>query len=187
MKKSLTALSELLNKLAKSLIGIILALAFLFTVYQVISRYILHSSILTKLISSEVINSMNLPWSEELVRYLFIWTSFLGATVVYKMKGHATVEVLTSYLTGKWKLRVALLVEFINCLFFLILIIYGLEILKKTNGQLSASLQINMAWMYFSIICCAVICLIHSVVFILNSFEKAKSTDIYESSMMETK
>jgi TRAP-type C4-dicarboxylate transport system permease small subunit len=185
MKKSLEVLSQFANKLSTYALTITLGLAFLSTVYQVFSRYVLLSPMMTKYFAQSTLSSFNFPWMEEFVRYLFIWTVFLGITVVYKMKGHAQVELVTNFLSSKWKRAFAIAVEIFNSLFFLILLIKGMDMLKITNGQLSPSLQINMAWMYTSMLCCAFICLIHSIFFLVVELTggQVRKTDVFNSSM----
>lgn len=142
-----------------------------------------------KFVSQSTLSSFNFPWMEEFVRYLFVWTVFLGITVVYKMKGHAQVELITNFLPAKWKRVFAIAVELFNSLFFLILLIKGMDMVIITNGQLSPSLQINMAWMYISMLCCAFFCLIHSILFLFEELTggQAKKTDLFHTSMTDIK
>ena len=50
---------------------------------QVLARYVFHHS---------------LAFSEELARYLFVYTAFFGTAVVSKNDGHIVMEALTSKL-----------------------------------------------------------------------------------------
>ena len=70
--------------LQKIIIG---AMAFMlfFTFIQVVARYLFESS---------------LVFSEELSRYLFVWTVFLGLPVVAKRGGHMAVTALSGRLKG---------------------------------------------------------------------------------------
>lgn len=185
MKKSLEALSRFVDTISKYGLAVALSLAFLATVYQVFSRYVLLSPFMTKFVSQSILSIFNFPWMEELVRYLFIWTVFLGITVVYKMKGHAQVEIVTNFLPLKWKRVSGIAVELFNSLFFLILMIKGIEMINITNGQLSPSLQINMAWVYISMICCAFFSLIHSILFLAEELTggQTEKKDIFHASM----
>jgi TRAP-type C4-dicarboxylate transport system permease small subunit len=55
----------------------------LLMVVQVIYRYVLHIA---------------LPWSEELIRYMFVAASFLGAALVSKERSHISIDVFDSLL-----------------------------------------------------------------------------------------
>ncbi|GAB6180022.1 TRAP transporter small permease [Desulfotomaculum defluvii] len=59
------------------------------------------------------------PPSEELARYLFVWTVFLGAITAYKDNQHVGVDLITSRLKGVTKK----VVEIIGYLFVLIAVI----------------------------------------------------------------
>jgi len=171
MKKILERISQYADHLTKIALVAFLMAAFLCTLYQVLSRYVLQS-LAAKWGALEFLVRLNFPWMEEFIRYLFIWTVFLGIPVVYKMKGHAQVEILTAYLPGRIKRLAALVVELLNILFFLILTVSGTNILKIVTTQVSASLRINMAWMYSAVVVCSVVCLLHALVFLVNDIGK---------------
>jgi TRAP-type C4-dicarboxylate transport system permease small subunit len=46
-----------------------------------------------------------LPWAEEADRYLFIWLTFIGASITMRYKAHIAVDVLVRYFRpslGEW-------------------------------------------------------------------------------------
>lgn len=163
--KAIQLLSHWTDRVCRYFMVALMGLAFIFTIYQVLSRYVVQSSWMAKVLSEATLAELNFPWMEELIRYLFVWIVFLGVGIVYKLKGHAYVEIVINFLSPAWKRRVSILVEAINAVFFVILFLKGLDMLKITNVQVSPSLQINMAYMYVSIVACSVICFIHSVCF----------------------
>jgi TRAP-type transport system small permease protein len=57
--------------------------------YQVVTRY--------------VFTSLALPWIEELVRYLFVAITFIGAAIVTRKKGHPGIEILSRLIPPKIK------------------------------------------------------------------------------------
>jgi TRAP-type transport system small permease protein len=165
MSRSLFNLSGLVDLVAKCLMAICLGIAFVGTLYQVASRYVLNSSFFVRLFPDFNTSTFSFPWLEELVRYLFVWAVFFGIVVVYKLKGHAHVEVIVNRLSGKFKVWVEVVIEAINCVLFIVLLVKGIEMAKITNGQISPLLGINMSFMYVSIIVCSIFCLIHAVAF----------------------
>lgn len=160
--------SDRVNTASKVVIFVFFVTAFLSTVYQVFSRFILQSSFVQKIFPMIDFAIFNFTWIEELIRYLFVWIVFLGIGVVYKSKEHAQVELLQHYLPKKLKGKVLVLIEIINSSLFLFLMIYGWRILKFTSQQISASMGLNMTIIYSAVFVCAMICLVHSVV---NVFE----------------
>ena len=75
MEKLRNSLNKLLNLLA----GLSMTVMVVLTTYQVIVRYIFNSPS---------------TWSEELVGYLFGWSTMLGATIVSGERGHMNIPVL---------------------------------------------------------------------------------------------
>ena len=71
-------LSDILDKIMEVLIVIMLAIMVVVTGAQIVCRIFFQS----------------LVWSEELTRYLLIWSSMFGAGCVYKHGGHISVTVL---------------------------------------------------------------------------------------------
>jgi TRAP-type C4-dicarboxylate transport system permease small subunit len=169
MKNTVGVLSSIVDKISKYGLATSLALAFISTVYQVFSRYVLLSPFMENNFNRDFLNAFNFPWMEEFIRYMFIWSVFLGIPVVYKMKIHARVEVLLNFLPRAVNRVLAVANEILCSFFFILLIVKGLDILSIVNGQLSPSLYINMAWMYFAVIFCALCCLIHSVYFLIEN------------------
>jgi TRAP-type C4-dicarboxylate transport system permease small subunit len=111
-------------------------------------------------------NRLAFTWIEELIRYLFIWGVFIGAALVYKMRQHATVDLVTHLIPTKTKAVLEVIVELICIGFFILLLWKGIDMAKVAHLQRSPSLKIHMSYMYSSIVVCSVFCLIHSVHFL---------------------
>ena len=69
-------LRNTLNKVLNLLAGLSMTVMVVLTTYQVIVRYIFNSPS---------------TWSEELVGYLFGWSTMLGATIVSGERGHMNI------------------------------------------------------------------------------------------------
>lgn len=167
-------LSEKINQVSQFFLIVFFVIAFLSTVYQVVSRFILQSTLLKSSLPMIDFSIFNLTWIEELIRYLFVWIVFLGIGIVYKNRGHAQVEILHHYISKKLKGKLLMFIEIVNSGLFLFLIVYGWSILKFTSQQISPSLGINMTLIYCSVLICSIICLIHSLVNILGLFYKKR-------------
>lgn len=105
---------------------------------QVFCRYVLHSS---------------LPWSEELSRYLLVWTSFIGGAYGVKLGAHIGVEAFALLLPKKAQKALAIFVD-ICCLLLCVLILtQGISIVQTqlSKGQLSPAMRIPMGYMYAAI------------------------------------
>ncbi|MDR1247749.1 MAG: TRAP transporter small permease [Treponema sp.] len=91
-------------------------------------------------------------WTEETARYSFIWMTFLGSSLVAKLKTHIRVDILESNLTGKTRLGMNLFSQVVFLLFGVICTIIGIRMCASlvTRPQLSPVLKIPMQYIYAS-------------------------------------
>lgn len=113
-----------------------------------------------------------LSWSEEITRYLLVWSTFIGAGCVYKRGGHINVTFIQDLFKGKAKKYVHMLVHLLCSVFFAIAVYFGIKYLGKQGSQLSAALRIPMNMMYMAIPLGCGIMLLHSVSALFEVWEK---------------
>lgn len=122
--------------------------------WQVISRYLLGEA------SS---------FSEEVARYLLIWIGLLGSAYAYRRKMHLAFDLFTDKATGKVKYWMELVIHSFVIFFSVIVLIFGgwyLVQLTWELNQLSASLQISLAYVYFALPLSGVLIVIYALDFI---------------------
>ena len=100
---------------------------------------------------SRYVTKSQLPWSAELASYSLAWTTFLGAGLVMDRKGHLAIEALTQWLPTRLRRLVSLFDYLVVLICLGIFIWAGLELVGRTQEQLSAAMQIPLAWAYLSI------------------------------------
>lgn len=115
-----------------------------------------------------------LSWSEELTRYLLIWSTFLGGSIVYKRGGHISVTILQERFPAGVQKFLKILVHLICIAFCLIAVIYGFRYLPMQRTQLSAALRLPMWYMYLSIPVGCAIMLLHALDAILQILLEGK-------------
>jgi C4-dicarboxylate transporter DctQ subunit len=91
-----------------------------------------------------------LTWTEELARYLMVWTVFIGAAIGAKLGAHVGVEAFINLLPPRFTRRCLLLGGVISASFSLFLVWYGLEVVQRITdtGQISPALEIPMFYIY---------------------------------------
>jgi len=92
-----------------------------------------------------------LSWSEEATRYLLVWSTFIGGSVVYKHAGHISVTMLQDVFPKIAQKVLRIMVHIICGVFSAIAISFGLKYMGLQGNQLSAALRIPMRFMYMSI------------------------------------
>ena len=90
-------------------------------------------------------------WVEELIRFLFVWASCVGAAVGVKEHIHIGIDVLVNLLPQIGRRIIAIVVQVILCGFDVFLIKFGINLVNQTMKQPSAGLQIPMGYVYWAI------------------------------------
>ena len=126
-------INEVIKKgLIVILIGL-LCLLLITVLWQVFSRFILHSP------SS---------FTDEFSRYLLIWLSFLGSAYLVTLQEHIAITILSDKLDRKH--YVILKYSVILVFSVLVMIIGGFSLVKTMleMNQLSSALQLQVGWVY---------------------------------------
>jgi TRAP-type C4-dicarboxylate transport system permease small subunit len=132
MGHMLNCIDGLLRKVVTFAIGLMLSIIFL----QVVLRYTLH---------------FTFSFSEELSRYLFVWTVFLCIPVVAKAGGHMAVGAITERVQGGWLKICRIGGGLLTLLFSGIFLWQGIRMVRLTQFQTSPALGIKMSYVYLAI------------------------------------
>ena len=130
LKKALKWLDAYLEEF---LLAVFLILMAVIMGVQVFSRYVLQTS---------------LSWSEELTRYLFIWSGFLSVSYCSKMCISSKIEQFVAVLSRKARAVVKLINHTIELLFFFYMIPFEWSFMMSAvqTGQLSPACHIPMVY-----------------------------------------
>lgn len=89
-----------------------------------------------------------LPWSEELSRYLLVWTTFLGATMAYRRGVHIAVTFLVNSLPALLGRLVRIAGVLASLAFFGTALFYAVRYMQLQSFQVTASLRLPMPYVY---------------------------------------
>ena len=105
------------------------------TILQIICRFIL---------------KVPAAWTEETARYAFIWMTFVGCSLGGKIKNHIRVDLLELSVSGKLKIAINLICQFIFLFFGLLLTKVGIDVCINliSRPQVSPALKIPMQYVY---------------------------------------
>lgn len=92
-----------------------------------------------------------LSWSEELARYLLVWSSIIGSACVYRRAGHINVSVIQDLLPAKGRKIMKIIVHVLCGIFFGMMIYFGFIYMTKMFNQLSPAMRLPMSIMYAAI------------------------------------
>ncbi len=127
----------------------------------VLSRFFFHYSI---------------AWSEELVRYLFIWGSMFGASYAYKFNAHSGLPILVEKFPP-WLARIVEEAVFILTVVLFAVIVYvgwGLVSLGLRSGQLSPATKIPYWMVNLGLVLAFVFCIYRVIQLRFQLFHKTQ-------------
>ncbi|MCI7736546.1 MAG: TRAP transporter small permease [Clostridiales bacterium] len=146
LKKILTPVSNALDKLCSVLIVIMLGLMVLITGAQIVCRTWFTA----------------LTWSDEVTRYLLIWSTFLGASVVYRHSGHISVTIVQDAVPPRLSKVLRVAVHVICFVLFAVLLYFSCTYCMKLN-KTATTLPIKMKYIYLCVPVSMVILMVHSL------------------------
>lgn len=91
-------------------------------------------------------------WTEELTRYLFVYSIAFGAPVAMERRGYISVELLVGLLPAQIKKYYTAFIYLLLGLFSSILVSYSYEFALLGQGQTSATLGVEMTYIYASMV-----------------------------------
>ena len=117
---------------------------------QIVSRYVFQNS---------------LTWSEELVRYMFVWSAFLGVPFCIKHGLSIKVDQFRNLFPIPLQKVLMYIDKIIIFLLFLVLFIYSFTVVKATylSGQTSPAMQLPMWTVQISFTVSSLLSMIRSI------------------------
>ena len=140
---------NILNKCLNGLAGLSLIVMTVLTTYQVITRYV-----------------FNAPstWSEELVGYLFAWSTMFGAAAITGERGHMNIPVIVDLFPTGVRKVFHVFGEIVALLFSAIILVYGgFTVSSLAMGQQTSSLWgLAVGTFYWVMPICGILMVIYS-------------------------
>ena len=94
-----------------------------------------------------------LSWSEELVRYVFIWSVFLTAAIGFNLNSHISIDFLTTWYPPRLQRVVALVSWGCVILGVVVVFVLGMQLIQSPSVwlQKSPAMEISMTVPYAAI------------------------------------
>ena len=143
-------LKALDDYLEETILLILLVLMTAIMGVQIVSRYVFQNS---------------LTWSEELVRYMFVWSAFLGVPFCIKHGLSIKVDQFRNLFPVPLQRILMYIDKIIIFLLFLVLFIYSFKVVRATylSGQTSPAMQLPMWTVQISVTVSSLLSMIRSV------------------------
>lgn len=92
----------------------------------------------------------SLFWSDEVVRYLFVWFTLLGAALVLRDRRHIRVEFFVEHMPEGLRRGVEFLGLVLILAFNVFLVVAGFFWVKETSGTTTPALGLPLNWIYYA-------------------------------------
>ena len=96
----------------------------------------------------------SLSWSDEVVRYLFVWCTLLGAAVTLREREHIRVEYFVELLPPRARRVVDAAMLLGVCLFQVALVALGVMWVRATQGSYTSALQWPLNLFFYAALPC---------------------------------
>ena len=149
---------KVIDKIIEIMCTLIMGYMVLAVCWQVITRFILKNpSTLT----------------EEILRYLLVWTTMVGGAYAYGRRKHLSINILTKKLPRNGQKILDIVIQAVIILFSVIVMIMGgMRLVSTTSNQISAALRLPMPYVYASVVVGGVLIIFYSLLFIVEDIKE---------------
>ncbi|NSW92679.1 MAG: TRAP transporter small permease [Firmicutes bacterium] len=148
-----------INRILQYFLAVLMMVITALTFYQVVMRYVFKSAPF---------------WSEEMVRFLFIWVSFVAAAVGIKEHVHIGIDALVNIFPKPVQKVVNILVYLVISIFGATLAYFGWPVVVMTHNQPSPALGIPMSYVYISVPVMGAMIIVYSLFEVIAMLRNAK-------------
>jgi TRAP-type C4-dicarboxylate transport system permease small subunit len=158
-----TKLKAAVDRALEALLAALMALMVLAVLWQVFTRFVLQNPSSTM---------------EELVRFVLIWVSLLGAAYGFGRRLHLSMDLLSRRLSDERRAALDLFIQAVVIVFALAVLIVGgsrLVDLTLVMGQTSAALQIKRGYVYVALPFSGAVIIFYAVTAAVDGFRRTRS------------
>lgn len=149
-----------LNKALEVLVGIALASMTVIIFFQVLVRFVFSRWNL----------QISAPWTEEVARYLMIWSVFVGGAILARRSDSVAVEALVQAVPVSVGRPIKYCAHLIVLVFYSIVFMVGLEWVKFGQSEMAPVLRIPMAYVYASMSVGAALTMLNAVTHLIETY-----------------
>lgn len=149
-----------LNKILETVLGLLVAVMVLGCIWQVITRFVLNNPS---------------KYTEELLRYLLIWTTMLGVPYAYGKDKHLSINIAVKYFSPKGKVMTNIFIEaLILVLSVFVMVAGGWMVTMNSAGQISPAMHMPMQLYYAGVPVSGVLMVCYRIERLRNSLKQRR-------------
>ena len=148
---------KIIDKIIEVMCTAIMGYMVLAVCWQVITRFVLKNP-------STV--------TEEILRYLLVWTTLVGGAYAYGRRKHLSINMLAKKLPPRAQKLLDIFVQAVVIAFCVVVMIVGdLRLVETTFDQISSALRLPMPYVYASILVGGVLIIFYAIIFIFEDIK----------------
>lgn len=148
---------KIIDKIIEVMCTAIMGYMVLAVCWQVITRFVLKNP-------STV--------TEEILRYLLVWTTMVGGAYAYGRRKHLSINMLAKKLPPRAQKLLDIFVQAVVIAFCVVVMIIGdLRLVETTFNQISSALHLPMPYVYASILVGGVLIIFYAIIFIFEDIK----------------
>ena len=148
---------KIIDKIIEVMCTAIMGYMVLAVCWQVITRFVLKNP-------STV--------TEEILRYLLVWTTMVGGAYAYGRRKHLSINMLAKKLPLRAQKLLDIFVQAVVIAFCVVVMIVGdLRLVETTFDQISSALRLPMPYVYASILVGGVLIIFYAIIFIFEDIK----------------
>lgn len=148
---------KIIDKIIEVMCTAIMGYMVLAVCWQVITRFVLKNP-------STV--------TEEILRYLLVWTTMVGGAYAYGRRKHLSINMLAKKLPPRGQKILDIFVQAVVIAFCVVVMIIGdLRLVETTFNQISSALHLPMPYVYASILVGGVLIIFYAIIFIFEDIK----------------
>lgn len=148
---------KIIDKIIEVMCTAIMGYMVLAVCWQVITRFVLKNP-------STV--------TEEILRYLLVWTTMVGGAYAYGRRKHLSINMLAKKLPPRGQKILDIFVQAVVIAFCVVVMIVGdLRLVETTFNQISSALHLPMPYVYASILVGGVLIIFYAIIFIFEDIK----------------
>ncbi|GEN36670.1 TRAP transporter small permease [Aneurinibacillus danicus] len=126
---------------------------------------------------------LELPrWTEELARYSMIWLVLIGASLAVRYSALIGMEAIAERLSEKAQRLLKVLTLILSMVLFVVMIVFGFEMLSHVSAQLSPGLKLPMSIPYAAIPIGGFFMLLNAVAVLLETIKGQSNKEFFKGS-----
>ena len=148
---------KIIDKIIEVMCAAIMGYMVLAVCWQVVTRFVLKNP-------STV--------TEEILRYLLVWTTMVGGAYAYGRRKHLSINMLAKKLPARGQKVLDIVVQAVVIAFCGVVMIVGdLRLVETTFNQISSALHLPMPYVYASILVGGVLIIFYAIIFIFEDIK----------------